>query len=414
MDVEIVTAATLWHDPETGRPYILIINEALFFGDQLGETLLNPNQMRDHGLQIEEVPRQYDDKSSHAIHIPDAGITIPLQLEGIISCFETTKPTWEEYADESIPHVVLTSDVDWDPRSSVHADREEKAQRVGAVRTIEDMTKKDAAKRQHVVENTIRQINAIHTFNATSMNCELTVEADDFDSRMAQKINQEPDGSGEGDPLAQLLVSAIQVAADDASGDGIDGHKDTILYPPTQETRRIKALSTKDRRSVLTPPVLAKRFNCSLETSRRTMQVTTQSGIRNVLAPGERKLRQRLDHLRFPRMRGKWYSDTWFPSVKTCRQFKVGQIFTDGLGFDANYPQVEKKGAYLGLNSFIHDFGIPDTIVTDGAKEETLGNWQDVCRRYHIDQKQSNPYGQWRNSAEAGIRAHKKGVLRAT
>ena len=413
MDVEIATAATLWHDPETGRPIILIINEALFFGDELGETLLNPNQMRDNGLIVEDAPRQYDNKSSHTIFVPASGTTIPLRLDGIVSCFDTTRPTWEQYEDESIPHVVLTSDVDWEPRSAVHADREEKARSVGAVRTIEDVIQ-NPAKKQYVVENTIRHINAVHTFNASRESCELMAEADDFDSRLTEKINQEPDRSGDGDRLAKRLVSAIHIAADDSSGDGIEGHRDEILYPPTEETIRIRALSTSDKRSVLTPAVLAKRWHCSLEASRRTMQVTTQSGIRNVLAPGERKLRQRLDHLRYPRLSGKWYSDTWFSTVKSARQYNVGQLFTNGLGFDSSYPQKDKGDAYLGLNQFIRDYGIPETLVTDGAKEETLSHWLETCRRFHIDGKQSNPYSQWRNLSEAGVRELKKGTLRAT
>ena len=59
-DVKIGTVATLWIDPETGRSYILIIHEALYFGERLPETLINPNQLRANGLQVEDVPRQFD------------------------------------------------------------------------------------------------------------------------------------------------------------------------------------------------------------------------------------------------------------------------------------------------------------------------------------------------------------------
>ena len=42
----VTTVATLWDHPETGQPYILVMHEALYFGDQVGTTLICPNQLR--------------------------------------------------------------------------------------------------------------------------------------------------------------------------------------------------------------------------------------------------------------------------------------------------------------------------------------------------------------------------------
>ena len=58
-----------------------------------------------------------------------------------------------------------------------------------------------------------------------------------------------------------------------------------------RQTQAVFALSTSQQRSVLTPEVLARRWAIGLDTAKRSLQVTTQAGIRNVLAPGERKLR---------------------------------------------------------------------------------------------------------------------------
>ena len=54
MTVKIAMVATLWEDPKDGQLYILLIHEALYFGDHLQQTLLNPNQLRSHGLIVEE------------------------------------------------------------------------------------------------------------------------------------------------------------------------------------------------------------------------------------------------------------------------------------------------------------------------------------------------------------------------
>ena len=36
--------------------------------------------------------------------------------------------------------------------------------------------------------------------------------------------------------------------------------------------------------------------------------------------------------------------------------------------------------------------GIPETLVTDGAKEETLGEWKKTCRNYRVTQEVTLPY----------------------
>jgi len=44
-NISVATVATLWRDLKDGSPHILIIHEALYFGDRLAESLLNPNQL---------------------------------------------------------------------------------------------------------------------------------------------------------------------------------------------------------------------------------------------------------------------------------------------------------------------------------------------------------------------------------
>ena len=59
------------------------MNEALFFGDRLSGSLLNPNQLHANGLIVNDVPRQFDARSTHSIHaVTKDGekIAIPLTL----------------------------------------------------------------------------------------------------------------------------------------------------------------------------------------------------------------------------------------------------------------------------------------------------------------------------------------------
>ena len=43
-NVQIVTGASTYTDINTGRLFIIFINEALYYGKTLGHSLINPNQ----------------------------------------------------------------------------------------------------------------------------------------------------------------------------------------------------------------------------------------------------------------------------------------------------------------------------------------------------------------------------------
>ena len=51
-NVPIVTAATAWQSERSGQVYILVFNEALWMGDMMESSLVNPNQLRHHGVRV--------------------------------------------------------------------------------------------------------------------------------------------------------------------------------------------------------------------------------------------------------------------------------------------------------------------------------------------------------------------------
>ena len=217
-----------------------------------------------------------------------------------------------------------------------------------------------------------------------------------------------------GDGLYERLIANVRVAVDDYDGDGLSGHADEDVYPLDAKTRRLFALSSSEKRSVLTPEVLSRRWGTiGLEAANRTMRATTQAGIRNILAPRGRRVHQRLDHIRFPKLKGRIYGDTMFSTLKSIRGNKAAQVFTNGRGFDHFYPLKSKSLAPEALSSFISDVGIPETIITDNAPEEIHGDFKKICKRHHIKQKQTVPHCPWSNFAEASIRELKVGIRRA-
>ena len=64
--------------------------------------------------------------------------------------------------------------------------------------------------------------------------------------------------------------------------------------------------------------------------------------------------------------------------------------------------------------SFIHDYGIPQTLVTDNANAETDGEWGKTVKVHHTQQQFVVTHSTWQNLAESSVRHLKQGIRQAT
>jgi hypothetical protein len=114
-----------------------------------------------------------------------------------------------------------------------------------------------------------------------------------------------------------------------------------------------------------------------LKTAERTLRVTTQRGIRTFLRPMDRRLSTSVPQLSYSLLKQTIYSDTMFSKVKSLRQNAVAQVYTDGQGYALFYPLKSKALAWTTVKSVVDEMNaIPEAIVTDGAMEETGGQWK--------------------------------------
>ena len=158
----IASVCSVYVDPSTSIRYLLIIHEALFASTLKG-SLLNPNQMRNHGVIVHDTPVQFDPASDHCIRAnTEEGdpICIPLSLEGVVSGFSSRKPTPEELA-ENLPRIVLTSDIPWDPNDPKFALKEQDAVQNRQVATVQ-VTSCDGEVAQ---ANQTRFVKAVRLYN---------------------------------------------------------------------------------------------------------------------------------------------------------------------------------------------------------------------------------------------------------
>ena len=152
-------------------------------------------------------------------------------MDGVISTFPLSKPTWEEY--NTLPHIKLTLDVEWDPHSAEYVEREENC--VGCVCTCDEVM--DTCRQdQHETNNLNQHIHAVHSYFDLQEITGVTNESNDLMNHLTDMVLQtRPNASQHLDGLAAWMISQINIAADDLTGDGLDGKKDAILYPLTPD-----------------------------------------------------------------------------------------------------------------------------------------------------------------------------------
>jgi hypothetical protein len=113
-DVPVATVATLWTDPLTGRGYVLIIHETLYFGSKMDHSLINPNQLRHYGIVVHDNPYERDHRRDMGIEIDETD-RLPFHSQGSMVFFTTRYPSDDEL--DMYPHVTVTCDAPWDPHS---------------------------------------------------------------------------------------------------------------------------------------------------------------------------------------------------------------------------------------------------------------------------------------------------------
>jgi hypothetical protein len=166
----------------------------------------------------------------------------------------------------------LTADRLWQPHSDDFAEKERRVSTVSS---------------KAYYETLLLQHNTNHQIAAASAVYNATMTPNPYDE----------------DDMASLMIAQVNVAADDYDGDGLSGRIDEVVYPPHEDRRWIYALTTTKKCFALAPEILSRQWGIGLDMAKKTLQATrTQASIRNVLAPGERKVRQRLDHLQFPNL----------------------------------------------------------------------------------------------------------------
>jgi hypothetical protein len=121
--VPIITAALSYDDPRSGKVYILVIHQALYF-PEMKRCILCPMQMRLNDVVLNERPKlltTHPTDLDHAIILE--GLTISLDIFNVAFFFHGRTPTRKDY-DERIE--LTYPSPEWSPNSDLYAEEESK------------------------------------------------------------------------------------------------------------------------------------------------------------------------------------------------------------------------------------------------------------------------------------------------
>ncbi|KAI2510528.1 Reverse transcriptase (RNA-dependent DNA polymerase) [Fragilaria crotonensis] len=158
-----------------------------------------------------------------------------------------------------------------------------------------------------------------------------------------------------------------------------------------------------------TPEQLASNWGIDLTTARRTIDVTTQRGVRTVLHPTlSRRFRTNDRQLRYRRLAIDCFTDTLISNTVSRRNNKYAQIFATSDGWCRAYPMSKKSMAHEGLSLLFQREGVPNTIIMDGAREQTMGLFRKKCREVSVHVKQTEPHSLVKRSGSRNQRTEER------
>lgn len=308
-----------------GQRFVLIVHEALWI-PELQNSLMNPNQLREYGITVQDNPYAGEPMMIQA-NDDDGSFVACFKSEGTTIYFDTWTPTHHDLNE--CRQIVLTSPREWNPSTVLFPGmsdscREEiESQNIGV--KVLSMSKSKIDRVEHIdpyLEP--MQIYSLHKVNAKIMRMK------SYEANLAEG------------PMTR------------------DNLKEARTFLSSQ------------RHSNTTPQDLSEVWGISLEQARMTLEATTQHHVRSAIMPLSR--RYRVDRMYEPkRLRCNMGTDTMDPHCEGLHGDRQCQVFGNKEMFTAAYPTSSGKASDIdeALKRFLQDYGAPETLTMDGSKAQT-------------------------------------------
>ena len=331
------------YDAQDGTVILLENNNAIYMGDQMEDSLLNPIQAEEIGVRVDTRPTRYypDDIGCQSMLFPD-GTIIPIEYDGVLPYIPVRRPTKEEV--HHCRRLTLSAREPWNP------------------------------------------------FELSGQFCRLNTDLDPVN--MIDLVDQ----LNEYDPIASELMStqlstilALQSIVEDIDDEGF---------------RLVSAMNTKFTQTI-SPEELSKRLHIGIKTAARTLKATTHQCIRStgLLSKRFRTDKAHLRYNQLTKQYGTFYTDYLKSNVKSLRGYIGGVIYTNKFGFKKFFFTENEKGDETGrsVRAFIEMVGLPYSIHSDNHSNFKEGLFKRLLRKFGIYQTFTEPHSPWQNRAEPAI-----------
>ena len=154
----------------------------------------------------------------------------------------------------------------------------------------------------------------------------------------------------------------------------------------------------------LTPEYLSTLWRIRLKDAKNTIQATTQHTFQSSegMKDGIFKTvpHQCLyEHLGNDYL-SKFCSDTFISKLPSIRGNQYVQSFVNRGNFNQSYPMQSRSHAPHALDRFFHEVGLPSEMLIDNAPEFVEGEWYNLCLKYYVKQRFTEPHTPWQNPAK--------------
>ena len=147
------------------------------------------------------------------------------------------------------------------------------------------------------------------------------------------------------------------------------------------------------RRKGITAETIAEKWGIGIETARRTVNATTQRGLRTIQHPSlSHRFRTNDRNLRYRCLPHEMFTDTLTSSIVSKRMNKYAQVFCTRTGWKRAYPMRLKSDAHDALSLMFARDGVPPALILDGSKEQTLGEFRRKAKVSTCHVKTTEPY----------------------
>jgi hypothetical protein len=358
---QTLSGVVAYDDPQTGRMLHLIINQAIHI-PHLDHHLLCPMQCCVNVVIVGNLPKFLaadPTDQTHALTLTDHNnplqpVILPLILRGVTLLLNVRSTTIDEFNSHDHLRLHLTSEtLTWDPTTDLYEKQE------NTMMDYSGNVVRDAAVRgPNLILNELQS---------------LTTDLAD----LMHECN-----------FHQVLTAHVILSSVDSS---LSGHV----------------------RSHKTAPIdfmtLAGQWMIALDRAKETVQRTTQQGIHTCLNPTLARQFPTNDRmLCYKRLPHTIFIDTMIAGTPSHSRNKCAQVYSTSFGWARAHPMTRKGEAHETLSLLFHRDGVPLTMVLDGLKEQTKGDFKRKLLEADCHARQTEPYSPWQQAADGCIRKLKR------